>query len=991
MQSVHKEKRNWIIPLILLITVFAAGLVVLIVLLTQSSSTTDVFTKDGHVIEIYPSSEQDVVRDPDTRIEYIRNEILVVAGRGVSRDAVERAAAPYGGKIVGQNSYLSQYQLQFQKGFASLDEMESTMATFLETGLFQDVYPNYYTSFSIAGYSPNDEHWVKWEETMERHWGQDAVRAPEMWALLRTVPTETVSVGVYDKSFHTVPDELEYAGIYQNNPDLRDEQNMLDIHGTHVSGIIGANHDNGRGISGIATNVRLYASAYDVENGTDAAGNTVCKEQAALTYFICVHECKVINISMAYDEDYQQAGFTREQFEAGEFLSSIKSQAQHSCPIIIRTLNFFLDECGLDFVIVTAAGNNNDKPGKIIDAQYANIFSAIEEPRIKNRIIVVGNAERRDGSYGVAQDSCCGRRVDLLAPGTYILSTATKDHGYYAFYSGTSMASPFVAGTAAAMWSVNPGLTGADVKKIILDTAKGSYGYAEGEYYRPDTYPLLDCFAAVNKALHTDQSVENWQDAYGDFIKNQMFLQLDQPYYDLDEVLVTLFDFDDDFVPELLIYNGAADADPSMTYVYTYKYQSVFYVGRAGAGWDPITNKYVGFTLAPNSIYFSIDRNDATDIKRCYRNEDGVIASETAPIVWQFSPEETLRWYSLRQIDEIGWKKFVHAPFTGGFLEVEYSVSDEYTPGEPIQVKLDVLSGTGPYRVTYILESQTETDDEDVVYTTILSGEQTLPADDPHFLLTIPAESSWDLVFVTLYAVDYYGVDSGDHAFVEQIFRKSESSRIPLYTETFEVKQDGYTIEVELRYSPWILQSNRDQLTSAWRQLGQKGELPTMDQGWNFEKYAGNLYWHRNSYVVNFSCKMNDMCYLLGTITLKNVTEGWPITKDRPVDVTSVWFLLQSDAKRYTEYRDEREYSIFKIFYKTPKVTSGIGDLYPHMTGDKWGPVGFVVGIPEYFSPNTPYGTSQDILADAALYFGEEHVFPISTELLSAELCRVPE
>ena len=981
MQSVDYKKRNRMILLILLCSVFVTGLIVLIVFLTQSSSTTDVFAKDGNVVEVYPSSEQDVVRDPDTQIEYIQNEIIAVTRQGVSREAVERAVKPYGGKIIGQNTYLSQYQLQFQKGFASLDAMESTMAKLLETGLFQDMYPNYYTRFSIAGYYPNDKQWVKWEETTERHWGQDAVRAPEMWELIRTVPTETVSVGVYDKSFHTVPDELEYTGIYQNNPDIKDEQKKLDYHGTHVSGIIGANHDNRRGISGIATNVRLYASVYNVPDGTDVAGNTVLRQQAALTYFICVHECKVINFSMAYTGDYQQAGFTREQFEAGEFRASVETEIQQLCPVIVRTLNYFLDDCGLDFVIVTAAGNNNNHPGRLIDAYYANLFTAIEEPRIKNRIIVVGNAEQRNGSYGVAQDSCCGRRVDLLAPGTNIYSTATKDYGYYKSESGTSMASPFVAGTAAVMWSVNPSLTGADVKKIILDTAKGSYGYAEGEYYRSDTYPLLDCFAAVSTALRTDQSVENWQDAYGDFIMDRVFLRLDQTYFNLDEVLVTLFDFDDDFVPELLIYNGSADSDTSMTYVYTYKYKSVFYAGRAGAGWNPATHREVGFTLDPISIYFSIDRNNVSGIERCYKDEDGGIVSKSEPIAWQFPLEETIRWYSLRQIDEIGWEKFVHAPFTGGVLIVEYSVSDEYTPGEPIEVQLTVLSGTGPYRVTYALESQTETD-EDVVYTPILSGEQTLPADDPHFLLTVPAESSWDLVFVTLYVTDYYGVDSGEQALVEQIFKKSEFSRIPIYTETFTVEQDGYTMEVELRYSPWILQSKRDELTDVWRQLGQVGELPTLDQGWNFEKYAGNLYWHRNSYVVNFSCKMNDMYYVLGTISLKNITGGgWSITKNRSVDV-SVMFRLQSGAERYTEYRDEREYSIFKLYYKTPKVTSGAGDLYPHMTSDRWGPVGFVVGIPEYFSPKTPYGTAQDILADAALYFGEGNVFSISTELL---------
>lgn len=60
--------------------------------------------------------------------------------------------------------------------------------------------------------------------------------------------------------------------------------------------------------------------------------------------------------------------------------------------------------------------------------------------------------------------------MELIAPGVSILSTILGDA--YAYYSGTSMASPHVAGVAALVLAANSDLTNDDVRLILQQTAE---------------------------------------------------------------------------------------------------------------------------------------------------------------------------------------------------------------------------------------------------------------------------------------------------------------------------------------------------------------------------------------------------------------------------------------------------------------------------------------------------------------------------------------
>ncbi|GAB4028677.1 S8 family peptidase [Spirosoma gilvum] len=208
----------------------------------------------------------------------------------------------------------------------------------------------------------------------------------------------------------------------------------LAMHGSHVAGIIGAKRGNGRGIDGVADNVRIMPVSM-VPSGGDERDKDVAN---GIRYAV-ENGAKVINMSF------------------GKRLSPYKEQVDAA----IR----FAEEH--DVLIVHAAGNN----GENYDSIPAYPTAHYENGNLAKNVLVVGNSTwrlsedlpSRSSNYGI-------QTVDLFAPGTAILSTLP--HNHYASLSGTSMASPMTAGVAALLRSYFPKLTAVQVKEILM---KSSY------------------------------------------------------------------------------------------------------------------------------------------------------------------------------------------------------------------------------------------------------------------------------------------------------------------------------------------------------------------------------------------------------------------------------------------------------------------------------------------------------------------------------------
>ena len=202
-------------------------------------------------------------------------------------------------------------------------------------------------------------------------------------------------------------------------------------HGTHVSGIIGAIRDPAAGVGGIAPAVKLLmvrAVPDGDERDKDIAN--------AIRYAVDVG-AKII--SMSFGKPYSP------------YKSAVDDAVRYA------------DAHGV--LMVHAAGNdgqNNDVAPNFPTPYY------LGGGRAQNWI-EVGASSWKDADSLAASFSNYGReRVDVFAPGVDILSTVP---GGYERDSGTSMASPVVAGLAALLMDYYPNLSAADVKRIILASA----------------------------------------------------------------------------------------------------------------------------------------------------------------------------------------------------------------------------------------------------------------------------------------------------------------------------------------------------------------------------------------------------------------------------------------------------------------------------------------------------------------------------------------
>ena len=207
-------------------------------------------------------------------------------------------------------------------------------------------------------------------------------------------------------------------------------------HGTHVAGTIGAAANNGIGVAGVDWSVQIMAVKFMDLNGTGAMSDAIL----AFNQVTALAEAGV-NIRVT-NNSWTSTGYSQALQEA--MASAEAAGVLHVC----------------------AAGNsfgNSD-----IEPQYPAAFT-------DRGIVSVMATDASDlhayfTNYGYVS-------VDIGAPGVNILSTVPMgscelcDPSGYKVLSGTSMASPHVAGVVAALFEANPELTPAEARDVLLDYA----------------------------------------------------------------------------------------------------------------------------------------------------------------------------------------------------------------------------------------------------------------------------------------------------------------------------------------------------------------------------------------------------------------------------------------------------------------------------------------------------------------------------------------
>ncbi|MFC9508179.1 S8 family serine peptidase [Streptomyces sp. NPDC057002] len=240
-------------------------------------------------------------------------------------------------------------------------------------------------------------------------------------------------------------------------------------HGTHVAGTIAAATNNGKGVAGIAYGAKISpvrvlgkCGGYDsdiIDAITWASGGTVSGVPAN------TNVAKVINMSLG-----------------GGGACSTATQSAITGAVNRGTS------------VVVAAGNENQNVSNSSPANCNNVISVAATNRAGSR-----------ASY-----SNYGSLVDISAPGgetrtstangilsTLNSGTKTPSSENYAYYQGTSMATPHVAGLAALLKSANSALTPAQIESAIKANARALPGTCSG-----------GCGAGLADAAKTVQAVK---------------------------------------------------------------------------------------------------------------------------------------------------------------------------------------------------------------------------------------------------------------------------------------------------------------------------------------------------------------------------------------------------------------------------------------------------------------------------------------------------
>lgn len=234
------------------------------------------------------------------------------------------------------------------------------------------------------------------------------------------------------------PKEYRNEIVKDNYYDLNDKfygnnnvmvNNPAALHGTHVSGIIGAKRNNGVGIDGIADNVRIM-TVRAVPDGDEHD-----KDIALAIRYAADNGARIINMSFG-------KGFSPEKKWVDD---AVKYAA------------------GKGVLLVHAAGNSHHNLDTT--SNFPNpVFE--EGGRADNWITVGASGDPKAGGYTANFSNYGKNEVDVFAPGVKIYSTVPGGNTYQ-ILQGTSMASPVVAGLAAFILEYFPNLTPQQLKSVI--------------------------------------------------------------------------------------------------------------------------------------------------------------------------------------------------------------------------------------------------------------------------------------------------------------------------------------------------------------------------------------------------------------------------------------------------------------------------------------------------------------------------------------------
>ncbi len=317
--------------------------------------------------------------------------------------------------------------------------------------------PNYYLKRLQVNDPFYDQQWYLSDYGVPAAWGQIDIAKQRGQA---PVVVAVIDSGVQTDHEDLFENVLSGCDIFDSDSN---PNSVEDVHGTHVAGIVAAMSNNSTGVSGVVGEANVAILPVKVFDDT---GNIATSEKAANAI----------------------------RWSGGLFVPGFNSN-----PTPADILNLSLGRAGNDPVL-NAAIADVVAAGKIVFAASGNLgkSNGIYTPSNAPDAIAVGsidsNLERSSFSN---YDSTGTKTVKLMAPGGTLVSgkpslcantrnpyyiASTLPGNAYGCLSGTSMATPYVAGVAALVWAQNRNWTAQQVQDRLFETAYRRSDWDTNEY-----------------------------------------------------------------------------------------------------------------------------------------------------------------------------------------------------------------------------------------------------------------------------------------------------------------------------------------------------------------------------------------------------------------------------------------------------------------------------------------------------------------------------
>jgi len=373
----------------------------------------------------------------------------------------------------------------------SYDETNATVKDNLVSLQYEfgigNVYPRVYEgkdAFEQGAIYPNDNG--KFDDG-GTNWHLEAINMPEAWEFSKG--DDSFLIGVCDGGYDTKHKDLagRFATIL-NSGDGGSNGN----HGMAVTGAIGANTNNGIGISGINWNAQFVTSYMGTSYVKDVIDT---KQDGKIVRLISnswgVHLPSNFNPTDSYTAT-QRFTYLQRIFAQRKFMIESKQD------------KLFLWAAG------NGVGNGRSTTGYYgVDSKYDNGATHYTNNVLNklDNLLVVGAFKKNNNDYVLTYYSNYGESVDIAAPTEF--DSLKLNNGIYSRFGGTSAATPVASAVASLVMTINPKLTPKEVKKILIDSATSKITHRFVTPYSSSLeklaipIPILNAKAALKMAKET--------------------------------------------------------------------------------------------------------------------------------------------------------------------------------------------------------------------------------------------------------------------------------------------------------------------------------------------------------------------------------------------------------------------------------------------------------------------------------------------------------